>query len=507
MPKMLRDALAEMNGTTPPVVDLLDEVYDASYRPSGGATYEDSPYEENDHVAPLPIQIQPGMALRKKALTRKRGKSASISSASIASTSTQSALSEYIPPSPGRMGRSYSMFGQTHSPISHARSASTGQIGVNVADIDPDIEWEATWGGTTHVDDRNLQIAIAQHFASVEAAEARLALGEGVEVGDQAGGDESETMESPEPLYTIQEQSQNWSEKGDELRYPSQTYTYSTATPVSKAWLGDGMVGQEKVSAIVEDAKDDDDEHETVVAESLLNLHSTPARPDDHIPSRPSQRSDLPASSDILTQTASSVIRSLLDAPEIPPRPARPVRARSFVQPFPKGRPDSMTRSLSFTENHADDPFAFTPSSNISSGGAKKRRSTVASPSPLTSKRKKNEGTGSPVRLPMSILRPNAPISALSSHVDSNTANIGGQPYMSPFGGVLGAAYTTPIRPSRGMGGLPGSAVPSSMSRVWQFSSPGDPGAAASLGLVPQWGSGTPGMSGMVGSDTPNLRR
>ena len=54
--------------------------------------------------------------------------------------------------------------------------------------------------------------------------------------------------------------------------------------------------------------------------------------------------------------------------------------------------------------------------------------------------------------------------------------------------------YTTPLRPEK-------SGVPSSLWKGWMMSSPGNADAAASLGM----GLVTPGMSGVVGIETPRL--
>jgi hypothetical protein len=171
-----------------------------------------------------------------------------------------------------------------------------------------------------------------------------------------------------------------------------------------------------------------------------------------------------------------------------------------------------MTRSLSFTQNNPDDPFLiYTPSekggeNSPTSGIAKRRRSTIASPAPLALKRKKNdaETVGSPVRRPMTLLRPNAP---LQTYIEN------GFEAMNPAGAsgmmkMIGGGFSTPIRPQRGFA-APGTIMaPGSVSRNGHMvSSPGDPGAAATLGLVPEWAMGTPGFSGIVGNDTPHLRQ
>lgn len=488
IPKSLRDAVAEMNGNPIPVVPPEDEVYDDTYKPGGIPGY-DIPYEQKDNVPELLPRSNVG--LRKKALTKRRIKSASFSASSLSSASTQSAVSESLPMSPIQMVRSFSAFGTAESPVSHTRAASTGQIGMPTGHegMDLTIDWDSTWGAATHVNERTLEIAMAQHYQGVAEVP------EGPPVVDAVGapllhasGSEG-SVESPTPLYPIGNV-QQWSQVEHSWSQPQPFFTAETPS----AW----MQNQGVMSGLpVEEGYDDSAEHEAAVAESLLNLHSTPARPDDTVHlARLTSTTEMVTSSDEATQTASSAIRGLLDAPDITPRPARPARARSFIQPFNKGR-ESMTRSLSFTENHADDPFAFIPSSPVLS--SKKRKSAVASPSPLAVKKRKND---SPLRLPMSTLRPNA---AATSQYTSNDQQIFYQDNSILPASFIGGAFTTPIRPTKV--GVPASAMPSSLSKVWQFSSPGDPGAAASLGLVPQWGIGTPGMSGMVGSDTPGMTR
>ena len=107
-------------------------------------------------------------------------------------------------------------------------------------------------------------------------------------------------------------------------------------------------------SSNVEDAcqfeLDHNHEEETVAAESLLNLHSTPIRPTDI------ERN----------LTSGPPVRRMLEAPQIDitPRP-QITRTRSFIQPFARARPEAPTRSLSFSVSALDDPFVlhegFTP--------------------------------------------------------------------------------------------------------------------------------------------------
>lgn len=253
---------------------------------------------------------------------------------------------------------------------------------------------------------------------------------------------------------------------------------------------------------------------EAVAAESLLNLHSTPARPSAAVlrtgDSGSTDSTSHSSTSDHQGNSIKSNVIStngLLAPPEITPRP-RPIRARSFIQPFAKSRPDALSRSLSSSHHPAlDDPFAFSPvpstrQSNISS---KKRRNTVASPSPLQSKRKKDSSIlGSSPRIPLSVIRPNSTNinPAISTHITSGT---------SSTSTLLGNLYMTPVRPDRAGVSMTSGHVPSSLNKMWVLSSPGHTDAAASLGLVPGWGglAATPGMQGCVaiGGETPGAEK
>jgi hypothetical protein len=271
-------------------------------------------------------------------------------------------------------------------------------------------------------------------------------------------------------------------------------------------------------------------EVEAVAAESLLNLHSTPARPDESCSG--SGRSQTTGSTNEgspkqSTQKSSSELRLLSSAPQATLGHTRPVRARSLVQPFAKGRQDAMTRSLSLTQT-LDDPFAFTPSSalKLSTSNRKKRRSTIASPSPLALKRKKEKDGGrGEVKWPRAVLssiHPNTEVNRGtimgSYESQSQVASVGlgsTGPSNVPSSGIsglssftlLGAPFVTPIKPQRGHSDSVEACR--TASKPWQFSSPGDGGMAASLGLVPQWGgvSGTPGVSGIEAGETPDRVR
>ena len=298
---------------------------------------------------------------------------------------------------------------------------------------------------------------------------------------------------------------------------------------------------------------------EAAAVETLLEIHSTPDRPDTHIPSSilrhlsddtPARPSPLKQStSDPLTLTrspgASAFKRSesdskvsfsvapmkpapkkLLDAPEISEasRP-RPSRAMSLIAKAAIGdeklRPDAMSRSLSFgagLQGELDDPFAMSPVKP-----SKKRRSTIASPSPLI-KRKKDELLPSiPRHHSQQIYRDSETMSFLEplKHgiKDSSSGpalaplapEIPSSPVRLPLQIVRDRAenFATPSRPLKSPLKSPARAdgVPGSVSRVWLFSSPGNGETAASLGLAPQWigvgGSWTPGLRGLVSAETP----
>lgn len=422
-------------------------------------------------------------------------------------------------------------FAPTRPAISHSRSAPvfTGHTGQACSEDDGG--WSIAWGSATHVDEKTLETVMAQHQADYHVIPPDFTVPGRVadDTHKDGSSEDHDSSESPDALRPMQSSRHPaWSGPVDTSQvnpmwFPRlQTYDYSSSSSAhpssEKRWPLDTSPIAIPAATPAKSIGGD-----VVAAESLLNLHSTPARPEDDTSDLPSSlnAASCPSSHPhIQSSTASSVIRGLLDAPEITPR-SRPTRARSIIQPFNKSRPESMTRSISFSQQMLDDPFAISPNTTkllkaadaslnteASLNNGKRRRSIVATPSatpsPLT-KRKKDERRwgvrdGSP-RQALGVLRPNMNASNVSSSAFSMTRSTSA---MLGFGSYAsgGEPIMTPVRARAGAG------VPSSLSKVWQFSSPGDPGgAAADLGLVPSWGAmfggGTPGMSGMVNSETP----
>ena len=253
--------------------------------------------------------------------------------------------------------------------------------------------------------------------------------------------------------------------------------------------------------------------------------------------------------------------------------PAIRQNAPQLHSPVPRlsGRSNVPSRSLSFGKGpdlaaaptSLDDPFALTPIPL-----SKKRRSTIASPSPLI-KRKRDEIVRSrplfndvrPVaeaRIGMLNSRSNSSQADADVDADAQTeadcaAHLVGQvrvsstsiqnkivdptknPVLAPepsspasrlplhllrsnqcdsiplFSSTANTVFTTPSRPAaRDYDHDRIMMPPTSLSKVWLFSSPGNGETAASLGLVPHWAGlagefGTPGMNGMdvVCGETP----
>ena len=282
---------------------------------------------------------------------------------------------------------------------------------------------------------------------------------------------------------------------------PEQKHEIATTTENGKP--------EEKANDWVEDDnKEDETEKDIdleaeVAAESLLNLHSTPLRaPEDEdtfrLPLRPTTRPAPPA-------------WKLLDAPPIiSPARSRHSRTKSFIQPFKDPRAEA-TRSLSFEQAPAlDDPFMLngdTPDrpTSISSLSTRSRttllssrvsdnqKSTMPSPSPLSSMhRKRKAPPSSPFALAPSggsnpVTRP--ALRPLSTNFSSSNRSGSGNAAATPIRSAL-----TPH-------------IPSSLTRAWLLSSPTNGDAAASLGLVPtHLAPATPGMMrGIVGTDTPGI--
>lgn len=524
IPKALRDSLATLVGIEVPRVEV--EYEDAD----GEDCEEDQSIEARNAEAVDPVAIPPTLIIQPVGRSRrgKRIKSAAPlkgASARKINDGRQTSPIRFAIPSGPSLQR---------TPVSNSRSKS----GPTAIEEDEEVEedlWSATWGSATAVDEMTLQAVMAQYNEDDTIIDNRFdmvpldatvispvtSVGNDGSTSPAPAGEPREmahsTWVSPEEVMNAADASSLWYAR-------TQTYDYSSSSvlPADKAWLGLPSPDIVRVDTPSRNSAGGD----VVAAESLLNLHSTPARPKDEDSQTSSSSNgalDPTGSSTRFesVQTASSAIRGLLDAPDITPRP-RSIRARSFIQPFNRSRPDAMTRSLSFSQQMLDDPFAISPNTTAllkaadeSLNGKRRRDVMGASPSPLT-KRKKDEHRfdaldrfGSP-RRPMTSLRPNLhsvsavnkAASGMEGRVSTMGATVGlgisGYASMSSSGGST--ELRTPIR-SRG------SHVPSSLNKMWQFSSPSDPGAAASLGLVPSWGSmlggGTPGMSGLVASESP----
>ncbi|WWD04656.1 hypothetical protein V865_002727 [Kwoniella europaea PYCC6329] len=268
-------------------------------------------------------------------------------------------------------------------------------------------------------------------------------------------------------------------------------------------------------------------EGETVAAETLLNLHSTPLRgPEENGRNDiqlaraqaklilPPEVLDKPLSDSQSDQdkSISAWSTSLLSAPPIiSPTRSRPVRSSSIIQPFRDPRPE-ITRSLSFDARpNLDDPFVLpdTPTRPSSANGfnkstpfssmRRKKRHTISmpSPSPLSSGIKKRKEAPTPTSP-----RPTTTATSLGtrSALRPISTNISVKPNYT-------GAFATPIKPSGYTSLGPGSVYPQSVTKEWlQFSSPNNADAAMSLGLVPtHFAPTTPGLRGMIGAETPEM--
>ena len=233
--------------------------------------------------------------------------------------------------------------------------------------------WTNTWGAATHVDDLTLQIALEQHYSShpfdqslpprddstgdADTTVAGIAGDDAspsalIEPVEERGNGSScpSRMATPEPLYTIHERpAPDWQPSGETFWIPPPHFDY--AVLLEQRDQGQGEVWQEEAkenspvsgqtglsSSTIEPGSEGGGQVETVVAaESLLDLHSTPARADDFVALSSRDPSPRPApfffesntfnttaesaSSSAQSQSASSAIRGLLEAPEITPRP------------------------------------------------------------------------------------------------------------------------------------------------------------------------------------------
>ncbi|KAK4685052.1 hypothetical protein P7C73_g5108, partial [Tremellales sp. Uapishka_1] len=211
---------------------------------------------------------------------------------------------------------------------------------------------------------------------------------------------------------------------------------------------------------------------EAVAAESLLNLHSSPTKPSDESQRALMDPFNLSSTPGLTLSQPESMSSSTLPNLDTP-RPTRPTRSRSFIQPFARSRPEAATRSLSFSHHHLlDDPFVLSQSPAPAPKARSHLKPLSQSPSPPSSLQKRKDPPSSPFRAPL------AKRSLNESH-----------PSM----------FSTPhhIRPSPG---------PSSLSSHWLFSSPLNGDAAASLGLAPtHYLPQTPGLRGIIGHDTPGI--
>ncbi|ORY21992.1 hypothetical protein BCR39DRAFT_562480 [Naematelia encephala] len=206
---------------------------------------------------------------------------------------------------------------------------------------------------------------------------------------------------------------------------------------------------------------------ETVAAESLLNLHSTPPREDTEGSATLTEHHSPRPPNEPLSWAANR----LLEAPTITtPRP-RPHRAVSLIQPFPRNKPEAPTRSLSFTTADTttlDDPFVFSPvipSPTTKISRTTKRRSTIALPSP------------SPLSVPKKrkIIPPSPASREVLGELGWNTQS--------------DDRYTTPFRPdSKRKNTKPTpNRTGERHTSGWMLSSPGNLDTAATLGLAPNF--------------------
>ncbi|OWZ32115.1 hypothetical protein C347_02806 [Cryptococcus neoformans AD2-60a] len=305
---------------------------------------------------------------------------------------------------------------------------------------------------------------------------------------------EEETQADTEELSQIAQVNQSSAEPEGE---------HEIATTTENGELGEGANDWVEADNREDKTEKDADLEAEVAAEGLLNLHSTPLRASEDevtfkLPSHATSRPTPP-------------VWKLLDAPPIvSPTRSRHTRAKSFIQPFKDPRPEA-TRSLSFEQVPAfDDPFMLngdTPNrptsisvlstrsrtTLLSSRMSDNHKSTMPSPSPLSSTRRKRK----------------APPSSPFAPPPSQGSNLVTRPALRPLSTNFsssnrsgsGSAAATPIRSALT------PHIPSSLTRAWLLSSPSNGDAAASLGLVPtHLAPATPGMMrGIIGTDTPGM--
>ncbi|WWD18296.1 hypothetical protein CI109_102746 [Kwoniella shandongensis] len=270
---------------------------------------------------------------------------------------------------------------------------------------------------------------------------------------------------------------------------------------------GDGNIAGGRKEGSVET------EGEAVAAESLLNLHSTPLRGPDNSATNGIRSAQLTRGGEASTRGIRAWSGSLLEpSPIVSPVPTRPIRARSFIQPFKDPRPE-VTRSLSFDNRSTlDDPFLLneTPSRPTTTGpsterygepglilGRHRKRHSITMPSPsphpstnVTKKRKVEQPSPSGHMAKAESISGQTR-SALRT-ISVNTTNLA----------LPTASYDTPVKPSNSA-----LHVPSSITKEWLLSSPCNADMAASLGLVPtHFAPATPGLRSVVGAEaTPEM--
>lgn len=239
-------------------------------------------------------------------------------------------------------------------------------------------------------------------------------------------------------------------------------------------------------------------------AESLLDLHSSPAKSqkatdETHSARNIASASDAPPAP--AARVAASTQPDWMDgiADMIADYSSRPTLkhtkslSTSVRHPF-LNRPGHLARSLS-TTTVLDDPFILDQNP---SPARHQQEEQHTSASPQSKSRSKSQATA---RLQRFSPSPPAggkrrPLESIPSNLTSTFSAIATSTYNSAG---TGSKYETPLRPTRSNHHPPSSV---NMERWLQFSSPVDP--AASLGLVPTHAvPTTPGLSMIIGQDTP----
>jgi len=323
---------------------------------------------------------------------------------------------------------------KTRTPVSHARSGRLVQDEQEEeVDVDEGQEWARQWGHSFSAEElqavmKQDQLAGPSTYQQPDSFEQEeLQVPEHAETPPSSDPTEPDVQHPPQRWVGASSSTQTWVQ-------PQDTYDENRSTPWPYSWQELSFTPPEVDHLGAEEA--------TVAAESLLNLHSTPLRP--------TTTTGTETETGIMRPT-SQISRLLLAAPEISTTPQRPqpIRARSFIQPFARARPEAPIRSLSFSAS-LDDPFALSPLPPFTTV----HKTIVHSPSPLQLKRK----TGpSP-----------SPVQPLRARPENHL-------------------YTTPLRRTP-------MHIPSS---VWQESIICSPNAdmAARLGLAPSALIVTPGLS------------